>query len=253
MNFIKKIIYSYCIPFAGFLCHSKNKYVNVIYYHDIVSGPGQSYMKTNFEVFKQQMEYIAAKGYTTLRFDDLDSAESLRYASDKVLIVFDDGWISNYNEIYDLMRDLGLKYSIYLTVGEIGANPDYLTWDNVRRMHEEGLVGFGVHTYSHPDMSNLELIKKELEFDRAENVFEQELGYKPMDFCYPFGKYSASSNSYIVANRNYQRIYTSDMMYTYCQNGKLIFGRNAISNDESFWLFKAKLKGYFNVWRTLLG
>ena len=42
-------------------------------------------------------------------------------------------------------------------------------------------------------------------------------------------------------------------MYTYCQNGKLIFGRNAISNDESFWLFKAKLKGYFNVWRTLLG
>lgn len=42
-----------------------------------------------------------------------------------------------------MMKSLGLKYNIYLTIGEIGTNPEYLTWDIVRKIHSEGIVGFG--------------------------------------------------------------------------------------------------------------
>ena len=120
-------------------------------------------------------------------------------------------------------------------------------------MYVEGLVGFGAHTYTHPDMSDISKIDSELEFTKADAIFEKELGYKPLDFCYPFGCYSEASNDYIVKNTNYTRIYTSRMMYSYMQDGKIIFGRNGISNDESFGVFKAKLKGYFNVWRIIFG
>ena len=112
-------------------------------------------MKTNINVFRRQMEYIAAKGYETLRFDDLQDVQKVKGGSKKVIIAFDDGWLSNYNEIYDMMKSLGLKYNIYLTIGEIGTNPEYLTWDIVRKMHSEGLVGFGAHTYTHPDMTDI--------------------------------------------------------------------------------------------------
>lgn len=253
MNPIKKLIYNYGIPLIGRLFHRKNKYINVIYYHDIVDSKGHSFMRTNFEVFKKQMEYIAREGYETVRFDDLKSEVDEDYTTKKIIIAFDDGWKSNYTKIYELMKGLGLKYNIYLAVKEIGANPDYLTWGEVRKMHEEGLVGFGAHTYTHPDMSDISKIDTELEFAKSDAVFEEQLGFKPLDFCYPFGTYSEETNEYISSQLNYRRIYTSRMMYSYRQNGKLIFGRNGISNDESFGIFKAKLKGYFNVWRTIIG
>lgn len=251
MNKFRRIIYEEVIPFIGFICSGKNKFVNVIYYHDIVRGEGQSFMSTNIDIFKQQMEYLATNGYKTLRFDELNN-ESIKYNPKSVVIAFDDGWKSNYTEIYDYMSSLGIKYNIYLAVREIGVNPDYLTWEQVMQMHDEGLVGFGAHTYTHPDMSDIRKIDPAVEFDKADAVFEAHLGYKPLDFCYPFGYYSEESNKYIVKNTGYQRIYTSRMMYSYIQDGKLIFGRNGISNDESFGVFKAKLRGYFNVWETLI-
>lgn len=251
MNIAKRIVYNYGIPFIGSIMHGKNKFVNVIYYHDIVDGQGHSFMRTNCDLFESQMEYIARHGYSTLRFDDLKTEEDEKYNSRQVLITFDDGWKSNFTRIYDLMKRLGLKYNIYLTVGEIGKNPDYLTWDQVRKMHDEGLVGFGVHTYTHPDMSDIDKIDPETEFAQADRIFESQLGYKPLDFCYPFGAYSEESNKYISSTLPYRRIYTSRMMYSYRQHGKLIFGRNGISNDEPFIVFKAKLKGYFNVFTTM--
>jgi len=252
MNPLKRIAYNYIIPFIGKLRVEKNQFVNIVYYHDIVGGKGQSFMQTNIDVFKRQMQYIVNNGYRTLRFDELNTEENVKFGKKKVVIAFDDGWLSNYTQIFDFMMSLGIKYNIYLTIGEIGKNPDYLSWDLVRKMHDSGLVGFGVHTYTHPDMSDISKIDPAVEFDKADAVFEKQLGYKPLDFCYPFGYYSEESNAYIVKNSGYQRIYTSRMMYSYMQEGKVIFGRNGISNDESFGVFKAKLKGYFNVWQTLI-
>lgn len=252
MNFIKRIAYNYAIPFIGKINVKKNKFVNVIYYHDIVQGPGHSFMQTNIDVFKCQMQYIVENGYKTLRFDELNDKDNVKFEKKKVVIAFDDGWLSNYTEIFDLMKSLGVKYNIYLTIGEIGNNPDYLSWDLVRKMHDSGLVGFGVHTYTHPYVADMSDIDPELEFVKANEVFQKELGYEPLDFCYPYGSCSEISHEYLTTNTQYQRIYTSSMMYTYGKNGRIIFGRNGISNDESFCVFKAKLDGFFNIWNTLM-
>ena len=114
MNRIKRMVYNHVIPFVGKMCRSRNRYVNIIYYHDIVDGEGHSYMYTSYDLFKRQMEFIAQNGYKTLRFDDLDN-ETLKYDSKTVLIAFDDGWQSNYSKIYELMKSIGLKYNIFLS------------------------------------------------------------------------------------------------------------------------------------------
>lgn len=251
MNFIKKLIYQYGVPAVGRILN-KNKFINVIYYHDVVHDIGHSFQQTNIDVFKHQMQYISNHQYTTLRFDELND-KTIKYDANAIIIAFDDGWKSNYTEIYDFMKSLGIKFNIFLTIKEIGENPAYLTWEQVRLMHSDGMVGFGTHTYTHPDLTDIGMIDPKLEFDKANGIFEEKLGYQPLDFCYPFGNYSEASNDYIVKNTNYTRIYTSRMMYSYLQGEKIIFGRNGISNDESFNVFKAKLKGYFNIWGTLIG
>lgn len=252
MNLLKRIAYNFIIPFIGKIQNDRNKYVNIVYYHDIVDGKGQSFMQTNIDVFKRQMEYIAKNDYKTLRFDELDDDNNAKFEKKKIVIAFDDGWLSNYNEIFDFMKSLGIKYNVYLTIGEIGKNPDYLTWDLVRKMHDSGLVGFGVHTYTHPHVGDMSDIDPEMEFTKANEVFQEELCYEPLDFCYPYGDCSEVAHEYLTTNTNYLRIYTSTMMYSYEKHGRIIFGRNGISNDESFGVFKAKLNGFFNIWGSLI-
>lgn len=252
MNWIKKIVYNWGIPLFGKIQVNKNIFVNVIYYHDIVKGYGRSFMQTNVNLFKRQMQYISSNGYETLTFDELNDQEKVAFKKRRVVIAFDDGWLSNYTEIFDFMQSLGIKYNIYLTIGEIGKNPKYLSWDLVRKMHNSGFVGFGVHTFTHPHIADMSGINPQVEFVMANKVFQKELGYEPLDFCYPYGSCSGTSHEYLTTQTNYKRLYTSSLMYSYKMNGRIIFGRNGISNDESFVVFKAKLKGYFNVWKTLV-
>lgn len=252
MNSIKKFVFNYIIPLTGKMLRGKNKLINVIYYHDIVKCNGCSFQQTNIGVFKRHMEYIISNGYKTLRFDDLNDV-TIKYNPKSVLIVFDDGWKSNYTEIFEYMKSKGIKYNVYLTINEIDNNPDYLTWKQVREMHESGLVGFGAHTFNHVDASIIDNIDSDIEFNHANEKFKHELGYLPVDFCYPYGAYTEESNKFLILNTPYKRIYTSRMMYSYIQDGKVIFGRNGISNDDSMKVFKSKLKGFYNVWRNLIG
>ena len=134
-------------------------------------------MQTNIDVFKRQMQYIADNGYRTLRFDELNTEENVKFGKKKVVIAFDDGWLSNYTEIFDFMKSLGLKYNIFLTIGEIEGNPDYLCWDYVREMYDSGFVGFGVHTYTHPHVADISEIDPDLECFKANEIFQKELGY----------------------------------------------------------------------------
>lgn len=251
MNYLKKVIFNHIIPSIGRLAINKNRFINVIYYHDIVNGAGQTYMRTNRIVFQRQMEIIAANGACTYIFEDLDkSRQNETFKKNSVLITFDDGWKSNY-DILPLMKNLGLKYNIFLEVGKINVDPNYLTWDEIHEMQESGIVGFGAHTLNHPNMSALKNYKFEEEIIQANAIIEKKLGIKPNDFCFPFGAYNKDTLSQIVNSGSYRRIYTSDMNYSYQDGECIIMGRNAISNDDSDTVFHAKTKGYYNIYKTI--
>ena len=251
MNAIKYFIYKNIIPLLGTAFKNRNKYINVIYYHDVVKGEGDSFMRTSLSKFKQQMQYIVDNGYVTKRFDDLRTPDDVLYDEKTVLIAFDDGWLSTYSEIFEYMESYGIKYNVFLEVGKIGTNPDYLSWDQIRDMYSSGTVGFGAHTYTHPDMTSLSGISLKHEIDDANDRIEKELGIVPRDFCFPYGAYSEETLQVITDMKVYSRIYTSDLNYSYLKKHTVIFGRNAISNDEDFTIFVNKLKGRYNMYHTI--
>jgi len=251
MNKVNKIIYNHVLPIVSRMLLWQNKYCNVIYYHDVTKGQGDSFMSINIDSFKQHMQYLFDHGYETLRFDDFNESSKLKFKRKRILITFDDGWQSNYSEIFTWMKERNIKYNVFLTIGEIGVNSKYLTWDMVHEMYESGLCGFGVHTYTHPDMSDLSMVDMEIEITKANQVFIKELGYQPLDFCYPFGNYTQESNSALIKNTNYTRIYTSTALCSYPQHGKVIFGRNAIKDGEQIMEFKLKADGLKNIYSLL--
>ncbi len=251
MNYLKKIIYTQFIPFLGKINRNRNNYINVIYYHDIVDSEGHTYMKTPYDIFKRHMEFISSKNIPTYTFEELDNDFCKRNNKNGLLITFDDGWVSNYSMIFELMKSLGLKYNIFLAVGKIGTDPQYLTWDQVREMKASGIVGFGAHTFNHVNMSIYEQVDVKHEIHDANRMIKEETGINVKDFCFPYGAYSQASIDGLIAEKAYERIYTSDLNYSYPYNNTIIFGRNGISCTESDSVFKNKVYGYFNVFSSI--
>lgn len=229
----------------------KNTFINCIYYHDVVEDSGNSYMQININLFKEQMQYLIDNGYQTYSFDDLDDNNCVFYADKKVLITFDDGWLSNYSLIFDYMIEHNIKYNIFLTTSKIGIDENYLNWEQVRCMRNSGLVGFGVHTHTHADLSKTSIHDMYNELIISNKVFEKNMGYKSNDFCFPYGTYTKEVLNEIVESGLYKRIYRSDLDFTYLKKNTLIFGRNAISNDEEFDIFKNKIAGHYNIFSAL--
>lgn len=250
---IRYIYKNHFIPLWGAIHLFHNKYCNVIYYHDIVKSSGESFLRINVDKFKQQMMYISSKGYTTLRFDELNDCNNITFSPKKVLITFDDGWLSNYKEIFEFMKSIGLKYNIFLTVGKIGVDNNFLDWDMVREMYHSNFVCFGTHTFSHINIKDIDKVDFDKEIVYANSIFEKELGFKAEDFCYPYGGYSSESNIKLVNESQYKRIYQSDHIFSYKDTDKIIFGRNGISDDYSFNMFKKILKGYNNGFVSGIG
>ena len=101
---------------------------------------------------------------------EIENGADVSFVPKSVIITFDDGWLSNYTEIFEFMKEKNIKYNVYLEIEAIGNNPDYLTWDMVREMHKSGIVGFGAHTYSHASMKNIDEIDTEKEITLANEV-----------------------------------------------------------------------------------
>lgn len=80
-----------------------------------------------------------------------------------------------------------LKVPTSVNVEEEATLP--LTWAEVRKLEESGLVSFGAHTMHHPILSYLsdsQEVKHEI--SECRSVLEQRLGHPVRTFAYPIGK-----------------------------------------------------------------
>jgi peptidoglycan/xylan/chitin deacetylase (PgdA/CDA1 family) len=68
-----------------------------------------------------------------------------------------------------------------------GDRYDFLTWDEVRTMADEG-IEFGSHTVSHPILSTLDTDHLEYELRESKRTLEDELQRECVTFAYPNGK-----------------------------------------------------------------
>jgi peptidoglycan/xylan/chitin deacetylase (PgdA/CDA1 family) len=80
-----------------------------------------------------------------------------------------------------------LKVPTSVNVEEEAALP--LTWPEVYKLEESGLVSFGAHTMHHPILSYLSDIEEvKHEISECRSVLEQRLGHPIRTFAYPIGK-----------------------------------------------------------------
>lgn len=216
----------------------------VIYYHEVVeSGRGFSYQKIEKDKFEQQMKYLQEHHYQTLLFEDLGKP----LPEKSIIVSFDDGFKSVYENAVPIMEKYGIKANIYLPTNYVGNDDHFMTWDMVRELQQTGNFEFAAHTHNHVDIRTLDEENMRSEVKLSTELFQNELEAEPSAFCMPYGTFDRKSIALLKRNSSYKYILGS--FYGKVAESQLqnrIIPRIGISNEDSIGDFERKLLGKFN-------
>jgi len=151
-----------------------------------------SQINTTPEMFSTQMRWLRNAGYQSVDLSEMvDGLSNAQDMSKKVVITFDDGYRDIFVDGLPTLKQCGFTATIFLATDRIRDTPmrfegvDYLTWKDVRELHEAGMC-FGSHTVTHPDLRSMEPEQIDYELGFSKEVIEQKLGIAVESFSYPF-------------------------------------------------------------------
>lgn len=178
--------------------------VPVLLYHNFVTVVPESdpdnfnYINTP-QSFEENIKTFLANGYTIISFNDLNNAYSGKTTlPDKpIIITFDDGYYSNYEYIYPILKQYQVKASIFVVTDKIGQEIDgikYLGWEQCLEMQNSGLVEIGSHSKKHVfyDKRSVRELRDDVKASYEE--IEKKLGKQELKiFAYPFEAYTTET------------------------------------------------------------
>lgn len=178
-----------------------NVKVPIIAYHNLMDNynPQDSLLQISPVEFENHMVALQKAGYHTISFQDYyEYVLHDQLLPDKpVIITFDDGYRSNYEYAYPILRKLQMKATIFVITGRVGVVNNivypHFSWEEAREMQNSGVIDIESHSELHPDMSQIDPGRARLELEHSKYLIQKELK-KPCDvFAYPFGLYNTTT------------------------------------------------------------
>jgi len=165
-------------------------------YHRIAAEPGDPYAVSP-AAFAIHLRQILASGRRPLTITQL-AATLARPGGDPrgcVAITFDDGFAETAEAVRSLTT-LGLKATVYVTTGSMGA-PGMLTAEQVVALARRDDVEVGAHTVTHPYLDECNHAEMNAEIVDSRDAL-RALGICVRSFAYPHGAYGASVRQAVI-------------------------------------------------------
>ena len=130
-----------------------------------------------------------------------------------VAITADDGHRSVYTEMFPIIKKRHIPVTLFIYPSAISNASYALTWDQLKEMHNSGLVDVESHTYWHPDFRKERARQSPEEYrafvdnqlTRSKSVLEDKLGITVDMLAWPYGivdpelEAAAKRAGYVVA------------------------------------------------------
>ncbi len=180
---------------AGGLTTTVN--VPILMYHYISEPPedADEYredLSVTPQAFREQLQYLADNGYTTIDLYDLLLAVTRRQAlpPKPVILTFDDGYVDHYTNAFPLLQEFGFKGTFFIITGWVDdGSPAHMNWAMIEEMAAAGMR-MESHSRSHPNLT--EAADEEAliwQILGSQETLAAHIGYTPRFFCYPGGRY----------------------------------------------------------------
>lgn len=186
--------------------------VPVLVYHSIASEAAPAFRRWTVapDRFACHMNHLASEGYQPLTVTEY--ARRLA-ASDvpsrPVVITFDDGYADFRSHALPLLRNYGLKATLFVTTGYIGGTSQWLrrvgessrpmlSWEDLEHCAGADLE-FGAHGHTHRHMDTLSVEEARADLAWGKALLESRMGRPVTSLSYPDG-YSTSELRQAVAD-----------------------------------------------------
>ncbi|WP_251861634.1 polysaccharide deacetylase family protein [Clostridium sp. Marseille-Q2269] len=217
-----------------------DKSIPVLMYHSIDYEKGNE-LRLPKEQFREQMKYLKDNGYTTLTLHELYSFldKNKPVPEKSIVITLDDGYVDNYTNAYPILKEFGLKATVFAITSNIDKDKRSITSKQIKEMDDAG-VQIASHTYNHDKLDDLSYEKQVQTMKRAKDDLEKILNHKVEYIAYPYGKWNEES---IKAAKyvGYKMAVTTQGGWTNKQNGMYTLKRVYISSLKGMDNFKDRI------------
>lgn len=208
------------------------KEIPVIMYHSIDYEEGNE-LRVPKENFKKQMQYLKDNGYNTISLDELyDFIKNDSKVPEKpVILTFDDGYVDNYTNAYPIIKELGLKATVFIITSCIDKDKSFLTSEQIKEMDANGFT-VESHTVNHDRLAEIsyneqvDTLKQSKVF--LENILKREIKY----IAYPYGLWNKNTLK-AVEETGYNMAFTTEAGWAEKENGVYTLNRIYIKASAS--------------------
>ncbi len=183
---------------SGFLLVNfiQQKYVApILMYHSVnPDAAPENRLAVSVKAFQRQMHFLKSQRYNVLTLENLASLikDKKKIPPRTLAITFDDGYKDNYIYAYPILKKYNLPATMFIIINEVGRKQnDRLTWDEIIRMQDSGIINFGSHCLGPEPLTNIKSrdeLKREI-FD-SKRILEEKLGREIIAFSYPEGRFN---------------------------------------------------------------
>lgn len=175
-----------------------NVKIPILLYHNFVTTVPDSdpdnfnYINTP-QSFEENIKTFIENGYTIMSMSELNNALNgkTELPSKPILINFDDGYYSNFEYIYPILKQYNAKVSIFITTDKVGkeiGGIKYLGWAECLEMQNSGLVEIFSHSKRHVSYDKFPVSEFRKDVLESYKLIEEKLGKKGFKvFAYPYG------------------------------------------------------------------
>lgn len=223
--------------------NEKTVNVPILLYHHFSADPTEDTAVVSQDTFRHHMQLIKENGYEAITFEDLIGfTEGNKQLPEKpVIITFDDGYQSNYEYAFPVLKEENMKGTIFVIGVSIGDKEFYKDTEHkltphfgreeIDIMKASGLISIESHTYDmhqwppfedgeyvreavipfdgESDTDFVNAIKRDIE---EQNAAFSEAGLdRPTILAYPTGRYTHMSNV-VFKDHGYKVTLTTDSM-----------------------------------------
>ncbi len=152
------------------------------------------------EQFEAHLATIAAGAYRVLPLPDIVAAfrDGTPLPDRALAITIDDAYLSVYTEAWPRLKAAGLPFTLFVPTDAVDrGRANYMTWEHIRELARAG-VGIGNHTASHLHMPTAGRQRNAATIAKANRRFQEELGFVPELFAYPYGEHSLAARQAVI-------------------------------------------------------
>ena len=159
------------------------------------------YPSTNIQmnIFEEQVNIIKKSGYKFLNPNNFHKIYDKEKLEKTILLSVDDGYDSFYRYAWPYLKNNQIPFLIFISTEAIGKK-GYMGWKEIKEIEKYDYVTIGNHSHSHDYLVNFSYDEFKKDIEKSIKIFEDNLGYNPKFFSYPFGEWDLAQKIFISKN-----------------------------------------------------